>query len=110
MQKNPTESEIHLSRQCAHHQPYFRHTANEDKVGRPIPTMSDEHLKRLTGIRVRASLRSDARQRIMEEACSIIDTVQSIMGLQYSHCGSIGDTLRELEQRIEVLLHERAAI
>lgn len=46
----------------------------------------------------------------MEEACSIIDTVQSIMGLQYSHCGSIGDTLRELEQRMEVLLHEMAAI
>lgn len=50
---------------------------------RPIGTISDEHLEMLTRIRVRATLRAETREDIIEEAYLIIGTIENIMGHPY---------------------------
>ena len=69
---------------------------------RPIANISDGHLEMLTRIRVRAALRVDTRQQILEEAHFIMEIFEHIMGYMVS----VGMLLQEMEQRMQDLLAE----
>ncbi|KOS47754.1 hypothetical protein ACN38_g1267 [Penicillium nordicum] len=75
-----------------------------------LNVISDPHLEMLTQIRVHASFRAEARQRVFEQASFIMETLEDIIGQPYPHQLPIGTLLQDLEQRMRELVEEMGAL
>ncbi|CRL20714.1 unnamed protein product [Penicillium camemberti] len=64
----------------------------------------------LTRIRVRAALRAEARQRVFEQACFIIEALQSIMNQPSAYQLPVATLLQNMEQRMQDLVEEMGEI
>ncbi|KAJ5967894.1 hypothetical protein N7501_004142 [Penicillium viridicatum] len=72
--------------------------------------MCDQHLEMLTLIRVRAAMRAETRERIMEEASSIMETLENILHQPYPHLLPLGTLLYAMEQHIQDLVAEMGEV
>lgn len=89
------------------------HNANKREVANQthqIATISDSHLEMFTRIRVRAVLREETRQQILEEACFIIETLENIMNQPSPHQPPIPTLLQNMEQQMQGLIEEVGGI
>ncbi|KAJ5426126.1 hypothetical protein N7465_001196 [Penicillium sp. CMV-2018d] len=64
----------------------------------------------LTLIRVRAAMRAETRERIMEEASFIMETLENILHQPYPHLLLLGTLLQGMEQGMQDLVAEMGEV
>ncbi|CAI7630004.1 unnamed protein product, partial [Penicillium viridicatum] len=76
----------------------------------PIATICDQHLEMLTLIRVRAAMRAETRERIIEEASFIMQTLENILHQPSPHLLPLGTLLQAMEQHMQDLVAEMGGL